>query len=141
MCVILFCSSEKKTDGEVSNGAANGTPSCVGVAAEKGWMIACSEVEEWNELIESFRGSKHNETKRLLRTLQGRYYVLAKSVVFIIIPPPPPPLLGLELLPEVEYLHAVRQKQLKKRMLEELPRRTSDRIAIKAAIREEEVRP
>lgn len=44
-----------------------------------------------------------------------------------------------ELLPEVEYIYAVQQKQLKKRMLEELPRRTSDRIAIKAAIREEEV--
>lgn len=77
--VLCVCSSEKKTDSEVSNGATNGTPSCVGVAADRGWMIVCSEVEEWNEVIESFKGSKHNETKRLLRTLQGRYYVLAEG--------------------------------------------------------------
>lgn len=40
----------------------------------------------------------------------------------------------------MEYVFASREKQLKKRMLSELPRRTSDRIAIKAAIREEQVK-
>ena len=45
----------------------------------------------------------------------------------------------IEILPDVEYMYAVRAKQLKKRMLEELPRRSSDRIAIKTAVKEEEV--
>ena len=45
----------------------------------------------------------------------------------------------VDFLPEVEYVFAARDKQLKKRMLSELPRRTSDRIAIKAALREEQV--
>ena len=45
----------------------------------------------------------------------------------------------IEILPEVEYIYLLREKQLKKRMLQDMPRRTSDRIAIKAAIKEEEV--
>lgn len=62
------------------------------------------------------------------------------------VPPfnPPTPIFMLlilaEILPDVEYIYTLQQKQLKKRMLGELPRRSSDRIAIKAAIKEEEVR-
>ena len=44
----------------------------------------------------------------------------------------------IAILPELEYIFSVREKQLKKRMLSELPRRSSDRIAIKA-LKDEEV--
>ena len=44
-----------------------------------------------------------------------------------------------ELLPHVQYLFREREKEMKKKMIAELPRRTSDRIALKAQ-REEEVR-
>ena len=44
-----------------------------------------------------------------------------------------------DFLCEVEHILSVQEKQLKKRMRAEMPRRTSDRIAIKAAIKEEEV--
>ena len=44
-----------------------------------------------------------------------------------------------ELLPDVQYLFREREKELKRKMIAELPRRTSDRIALKAQ-REEEVR-
>ena len=43
-----------------------------------------------------------------------------------------------ELLPNVQYLFREREKEMKKKMIAELPRRTSDRIALKAQ-REEEV--
>ena len=45
-----------------------------------------------------------------------------------------------EFLPEVEHILAMREKQIKKRILLGLPRRMSDRIAIKSAIKEEDVR-
>lgn len=62
----LVCSSEKKTDSEASNGVS------INLAVpDSGWKVACTTVEEWNEVIESLEGSKHAETKRLLRTLQG----------------------------------------------------------------------
>ena len=44
-----------------------------------------------------------------------------------------------EYLPDIERLAQQREKQFKKKMLAELPRRTSDRIAIKAAQKIEEV--
>ncbi len=44
-----------------------------------------------------------------------------------------------EYLPDIERIMQQREKQFKKKMLAELPRRTSDRIAIKAAQRIEEV--
>lgn len=46
----------------------------------------------------------------------------------------------VDFLPEVEHILTVREKQMKKRLLMDLPRRTSDRIAIKSAIKEEDVR-
>ena len=45
-----------------------------------------------------------------------------------------------EYLPDIERTVQQREKQFKKKMLAELPRRTSDRIAIKAAQKIEEVR-
>ena len=45
-----------------------------------------------------------------------------------------------EYLPDIERIEQQRERQFKKKMLAELPRRTSDRIAIKAAQRIEEVR-
>jgi hypothetical protein len=70
---VLFDSSEKKMETEVSSVlAVNGAPPpSNAVLAESGWSIASTTVEEWSDLIESFNGIKHNETKRLLRTLQG----------------------------------------------------------------------
>ena len=44
-----------------------------------------------------------------------------------------------EYLPDIERIVQQREKQFKKKMLAELPRRTSDRIAIKAAQKIEEV--
>ncbi len=44
-----------------------------------------------------------------------------------------------EYLPEVEYIITTREKKLKKRLLADMPRRTSDRIAFKSALKEEEV--
>lgn len=67
---MVTCSSEKKANSEVSNEASNGAPSNL-VVAESGWTVACTAVDEWNEVIDSFEGTKHNETKKLLRNLQG----------------------------------------------------------------------
>lgn len=103
-----------------------------------GWSVACSTVEEWSELIESFDGVKHQETKRLRRNLQGGLVVqwLHETEVDV----PLSLSLFLELLPEVEYLVHQREKELKKKLLAELPRRTSDRIALKAQQKIEEER-
>lgn len=62
-CISPVCSSENK---EVSNGSTSSLK-----AAGSGWSVACTTVEEWNQVIESITGSKHAETKRLLRALQG----------------------------------------------------------------------
>ncbi len=40
-------------------------------SAITGWHIACSTLEEWEELMENLGGTKHQETRRLIRTLQG----------------------------------------------------------------------
>ena len=45
-----------------------------------------------------------------------------------------------ELLPEVEHLVVQREKELKRKLLAEIPRRTSDRIALKAQQQLEEER-
>ena len=36
-----------------------------------GWRVACSTVEEWTNLVEQLRPSKHQDTKRLVNALQG----------------------------------------------------------------------
>ena len=36
-----------------------------------GWHVACSTLEEWEELVENLGGTKHQETRRLIRMLQG----------------------------------------------------------------------
>lgn len=66
-CGIICCyffSSEKSEGTVVSNGAGIGP-------TEVGWAVACTTVEEWNEVIETLKASKHTETKRLFRALQG----------------------------------------------------------------------
>lgn len=65
----------------MSNEVSNSAPSNL-VVAGRGWTIACSSVEEWNEVIESLKEFKHNETKKLFRTLQGTY-MLAGHEVFM----------------------------------------------------------
>ena len=66
--LCLHYSSENK---ELSNGTA------VDLAVvDSGWRVACTTVEEWNEVIESLKGSKHAETRRLLRALQGTFLYL-----------------------------------------------------------------
>lgn len=40
-------------------------------SAATGWHVACSTLEEWEELVENLGGTKHQETRRLIRTLQG----------------------------------------------------------------------
>ena len=63
----------------------------------------------------SLAGVKGAEPRRLLRSLEA-------------------------LLPDVLWLLQQQEKEFKKKLLAELPRRTSDRIAIKAAQKEEQVR-
>ena len=65
--------------------------------------------------MDSLAGSKNATVKRLYRVL-------------------------CELLPDVLKLIQVRERQYKMKLLAEIPRRTSDRIAIKAQQREEQVR-
>ena len=68
--MTCFCGRLVKKEGsEVSNGSS------VSAAAGTGWSVACTTVEEWNEVIDSLRGSKHVETKRLIRALQGMHRV------------------------------------------------------------------
>lgn len=44
-----------------------------------------------------------------------------------------------DLLPHIEYLDQMREKEKKKKLIAAIPRRTSDRIAIKTAEKEEMV--
>ena len=62
--------------------------------------------QEWEETLEGLRTIKHTETRRLYRMLQGIY-------------------------PEVESACNLKEKQYKRKLLQEMPRRASDRIARK----------
>ncbi|CAI8034138.1 Cat eye syndrome critical region protein 2 homolog [Geodia barretti] len=77
------------------------------------WQIVCSTEEEWDELVASLSTVRAPSVKKLYRALE-------------------------ELLPDVQYLFREREKELKRKMIAELPRRTSDRIALKAQREEEE---
>ena len=77
-----------------------------------GWSVVCYNLEEWTQLTESFAGVKLKDVKCLYNNLT-------------------------ELLPHIEYLSQVREREDKKKLLASLPRRTSDRIAVKAAEKEE----
>lgn len=63
---ICDCSSEnsKCLNNEVANNLQQ-------KAADTSWSVACTTVEEWNEVLESIKGSRHAETKRLYRVLEG----------------------------------------------------------------------
>lgn len=130
---MAFYSSEKSHDA--SNGAG-----LVSVLAESGWSVACTTVEEWNQVMESLKGSKHAETKRLLHALQGfiEIYIYCPFPIFHSTFSPLTDAIA-DFFPEVEHVYNIREKRLKKRLLAEMPRRSSDRIAIKAAVIEEEV--
>ena len=41
-----------------------------GVASATGWHVACNTLEEWEELVENLGGTKHQETRKLIRILQ-----------------------------------------------------------------------
>ena len=41
------------------------------VIPSTGWSVACTTAEEWTAVIETLQKSKHAETKRLVRALQG----------------------------------------------------------------------
>ena len=59
----------EKDDAEiVEEGGRNGVTAA---STATGWHIACSTLEEWEELVENLGGTKHQETRRLIRTLQG----------------------------------------------------------------------
>lgn len=77
-----------------------------------GWSVACYNLEEWTKLTESFAGIRLKDVKGLYNNLS-------------------------ELLPHIEYLSQVKEREDKKKLLAALPRRTSDRIAVKAAEKEE----
>ena len=70
------------------------------------------ELEEWEQFTDSFARVKLKDVRLLYSNLS-------------------------DLLPHIEYLDAKRQKERKRNLLASLPRRTSDRIATKAAEKEE----
>ena len=72
-----LCSSEKKGGDAV---LGSGT----------GWSVACTTVEEWNEVVDSLKGSKHAETKRLHRALQGIMSILLSQNPYKPLCGPPP---------------------------------------------------
>lgn len=88
---------------------------CRSEAPPIGWSIACDTLEDWEELVDSLSGSKHPQERRLYLTLSEDY------------------------LPHVTWTFQNRMKEEKKRILAELPRRTSDRIAIRAVLKAEQV--
>ena len=56
---------ESMEDGGKNGGGVNVASTATG------WHIACNTLEEWEELVENLGGTKHQETRRLIRTLQG----------------------------------------------------------------------
>lgn len=79
------------------------------------WTVVCSKEEEWQQLAESFKKSKHKDEKMLYETL---------SVDFV---------------PEIGKMIEAKDKAIRKKLLMEMaPRRASDRIASKVHVREEE---
>lgn len=78
------------------------------------WKIVCSTSDEWEEIVDRLRECKKTEARRLCNYI------------------------NVELLPEVLYLLQQKEKIFKRKLLMELPRRTSDRIAQKALKIEEE---
>lgn len=79
------------------------------------WTVVCSTEEEWQQLAESFKKSKHKDEKMLYETL---------SVDFV---------------PEIGKMIEAKDKALRKKLLMEMaPRRASDRIASKVQVREDE---
>lgn len=59
---------EKDDVESVEEGGRNGVTAA---STATGWHIACSTLEGWEELVENLGGTKHQETRRLIRTLQG----------------------------------------------------------------------
>ena len=55
---------DEKTERESVESNVNG------VASATGWHVACSTLEEWEELVENLGGTKHQETRKLIRILQ-----------------------------------------------------------------------
>lgn len=78
--------------------------------------MVCSTEEEWEGLVEALEEVRHPEARRLYRALSE------------------------ELWPEVQRELTVKERQFKRKLLAELPRRTSDRIALKAQQKAEQVR-
>ena len=83
-------------------------------APTTGWSVMFETLEEWEEFTDSFQRVKLKDVRLLHSNLT-------------------------DLLPHIEYLSQVREKDDKKKLVAALPRRTSDRIATKAAEKEEMV--
>ncbi len=79
-----------------------------------GWSVVFDSLEEWEEFTDSFARVKLKDVRLLYSNLS-------------------------DLLPHIEYLDGVRHKEEKRKLLAELPRRTSDRIAFKAAEKDDMV--
>lgn len=74
--------------------------------------MACYSLEDWKELTKTFAGTKQKDVKSLHNGLS-------------------------ELLPHIDYLAQIKERDDKKKLLASIPRRTSDRIAIKVAEKDE----
>jgi hypothetical protein len=79
------------------------------------WKLVCSTMEEWDELVDDLSNCRRGEGKKLYNYINN------------------------ELLPDVMYNLQQKEKIFKKKLLAEMPRRTSDRLAQKAILREEEI--
>ncbi len=90
------------------------TPRLSTATSTTGWSVVFDSLEEWEEFTDSFARVKLKDVRLLFSNLS-------------------------ELLPHIEYLDGVKHKEEKRKLLAELPRRTSDRIAVKAAEKDEMV--
>ena len=113
------------------------------------WQIVCSTAEEWDELVESLSAMRNPSVRKLHRALEvSSTYTTSRRPHCINCAMYMYPLVLAhflscffsvqELLPQVQWLLHEREKEMKRKLIAELPRRMSDRIALKAQ-REEQV--
>lgn len=62
---------EENSEAKEENGGEGENVNEVGGAIEEGWQVVCNSLDEWEELVENLGGTKHQETRRLIRTIQG----------------------------------------------------------------------
>ncbi|XP_013403178.1 uncharacterized protein LOC106168598 [Lingula anatina] len=101
----------KKTDqssDEESEAEEEGTPSEPPPPPPKLWHLICQTTEEWEQLANTFKGSKVKCERELYKTLVEDF------------------------VPEIPKMIEAKEREMRKKLLELAPRRTSNRIKTKA---------